>query len=355
MCLDKVKQFFTRGKGRVVVRQDNPEDSTKELQDAIDKAKRVIVQNRGQTIYTGPIHGRSNQTIVFEEGLVWWAHPDLFDNPHSCLFRAEGVSNLKMIGKHVTVGMDQDAYKAKDNSEHRHGFKFLSCQVEVEGFSVGRPGGDCFYFGASEGGEPCLNMAVKDVESWHALRNGLTLAHVDGAFIEDCAFNHSNGSNPMAGVCLEPNKGQHVIKAVICNVTCRDNRFAQFMAYTLNGPVQAVLKDCTAIGGSVGYQLWGPRGDSPEGSSLYYSGCTTAGHSHSGAMIVSKQFDKGEAWWADCQLAGGKAAVHVSTKDSHAKYITRAGGVVFDGDCTFSDPKLLTEGLRQVVGVEGIG
>ena len=103
----------------------NPEDATAALQKAIDSgAQKVIVDNTGKDWITRPLFLRSNQEIIFEDGVTLRAKKGKFKGVNDSLININDISNVIIRGEGaVTLAMNKKDY---DNpalykfSEWRH-------------------------------------------------------------------------------------------------------------------------------------------------------------------------------------------------------------------------------------------
>ena len=89
------------------------EDSTRFLQAALDSgAKEVIVDKRASPWVTRPLFCRSAQEVFFEEGVEVLAKRGEFKDKADCLFRLEGLHDVKLVGggKGATLRMWREDY-----------------------------------------------------------------------------------------------------------------------------------------------------------------------------------------------------------------------------------------------------
>ena len=73
----------------------NPEDATAALQKAINSgAQKVIVDNTGKDWITRPLFLRSNQEIIFEDGVTLRAKKGEFKGVNDSLINLNNISNV---------------------------------------------------------------------------------------------------------------------------------------------------------------------------------------------------------------------------------------------------------------------
>ena len=124
------------------------EDSTRFLQAALDSgAKKVIVDKRASPWVTRPLFCRSAQEVFFEEGVEVLAKRGEFKDKADCLFRLEGLHDVKLVGggKGATLRMWREDYLKPPyvKAEWRHCVIIASSErVTIERLSLLDSGGD---------------------------------------------------------------------------------------------------------------------------------------------------------------------------------------------------------------------
>ena len=89
------------------------DDSTAYLQSALDSGAATVVVDRVDGPWvTRPLFARSNQTIVFENGVELVAKKGEFKGLNDCLFTCMGVSNVVIRGNGTTFRMHKPDYYA---------------------------------------------------------------------------------------------------------------------------------------------------------------------------------------------------------------------------------------------------
>ena len=129
----------------------NQEDATAALQKAIDSgARKVIVDNTGKNWVTRPLFLRSNQEIIFEDGVTLLAKKGEFKSRNDSLININDVSNVAIRGEgKVTLAMNKKDY---DNpalyrfSEWRHAISIRGgTNIRISGLTLKSSGGDGIY------------------------------------------------------------------------------------------------------------------------------------------------------------------------------------------------------------------
>ena len=115
----------------------------------------------------------SGQTITFAPGSWVTAQPGAFHGLNDCLFSADGVENLTIIGYGATWAMRRRDYNdtAKyEHSEWRHALSIMSSDtVSVRGVHIAETGGDGVYLALVR------SVELRDVTTDGAYRNGLSI------------------------------------------------------------------------------------------------------------------------------------------------------------------------------------
>ena len=129
----------------------NPEDATAALQKAINSgAQKVIVDNTGKDWITRPLFLRSNQEIIFEDGVTLRAKKGEFKGVNDSLINLNNISNVIIRGEGaVTLVMNKKDY---DNpalynfSEWRHAISIRGAtNIKISDLTLKSSGGDGIY------------------------------------------------------------------------------------------------------------------------------------------------------------------------------------------------------------------
>jgi hypothetical protein len=99
------------------------------------------------------------------------------------------------------------AEHAVDGSEYRHCLDIEGASnVKVSGISCNQSGGDGLYIGAASAqGPPSQNITISDAIFDQNFRQGFSLISGQHVFIYRSYFTNTSGTNPEAGVDIEPN------------------------------------------------------------------------------------------------------------------------------------------------------
>lgn len=207
----------------------DPTDATAALQAAIDtKRDIVIVRDMGSPWIIGEtIMLQSNQTLIFEPGVVVQAKRGAFQGTMDSLFFMDRKSNIHMIGYGATFEMWKQDYADPSKytfGEWRHGIRTKDVSnVIIEGLTIRNTGGDGIYLGTTrtDNGHHNTNVTIRNVNLIDNYRQGVSVISADGLLIENTNFYNTSGTWPQAGIDFEPNDSFSVIQ----NVTLRNNVF----------------------------------------------------------------------------------------------------------------------------------
>jgi len=206
----------------------NVTDATAALQAAINSGQNVYVPKMASDWIISPVTlTRSNQTILFESGVVVSAKAGSFLGTTDCLFQATHVSNVVMSGYGATFRMNQSDYTQPPyaKGEWRSGIACYTVDnFQIEGFTIQNTGGDGIYVGSWFDATPTwsTNVRVKDVLIKNAYRNGISITSGDGVTVDNAVILNTGGTAPQAGIDLEPDIPQHPIR----NVTIKNSIFS---------------------------------------------------------------------------------------------------------------------------------
>ena len=171
------------------------------LQSAIDAGGDFTVAGNFTVL---PIFLRSSgQTITFAPGSSVVAQAGAFHGLGDCLFSADGVEELTIIGYGATWAMrrhDYNGSSAYNHSEWRHALSIMSSDsIVVRGLHISETGGDGVYLALVS------SVELRDVTTDGAYRNGLSIISASGLVVAGCRFLNTAGTPPQAGIDIEPN------------------------------------------------------------------------------------------------------------------------------------------------------
>lgn len=88
---------------------------------------------------------------------------------------------------------------------------YASTNVTISGTKIYNCWGDGIVIGAKAGApyyapNPSINITVKNVTSDNNRRQAITIGKANGVLIDSCTLTNTNGTKPMAGIDIEPDK-----------------------------------------------------------------------------------------------------------------------------------------------------
>ena len=338
----------------------DPVDSTRFLQAALDSGlpKIIIDAKKDGPWFTLPLQGRSNQTIVFEEGAYIVAKRGEYKDPYtSRLITFSQCSNVVIRGHSAdTCGFrmwrdDYDDRVMYKWSEWRHGIQILSCEdVTLDRISSNFSGGDGLYI-ADAGGKgatreqhlpECRNIVVRRCLFDRNYRQGISVIAADGLWIEDTVMSNTQGTDPQAGVDFEPNEPWQCLKNIVLK-GCKsiDNWGMAFDILTIkhdrtSESLDIRFIDCESIGGLHAFR-YGNSSRDPEvlvdDGRITFDGCRFARSRKNAVKITRKPYSTGHVEFKNCRVedcgldAPDDSDIDVSVGGHPGE---KAGGYVFD-------------------------
>jgi len=242
----------------------DPEDSTEIIQKALDSgAERIVFDRQSGPWVTRPLAARSNQELVFEEGVELVAKRGEFKNKYEPLLYVGGVTNVAIRGrgKGATFRMWKEDYQdaAKyEKSEWRHTLRLTGAvNVLIENMRFVRSGGDGICLGQRQG-VACQNVTIRNCVCDDNHRQGISACAFDGLVIEDCVLSNTRGTAPQAGIDIEPNNENEPIRNLVMrNVRSFGNAGSGFevMLHHMtrkSQPVNLLFENCRACSNRTG-------------------------------------------------------------------------------------------------------
>jgi hypothetical protein len=263
----------------------DPEDSTRYLQAALSSNASLVIIDRQQSpwVVQPLVITADNTHVKLDDHVLVLAKEGAFQGSGDGLLTISRRRNVTVSGGHnATLQMrradyaDPQKYK---HSEFRMGVWLEdSVDVTISGLRIADTGGDGIFIGGGvpcrfpgdrrclPGSPGCLRVHIVDCVLVNAYRNAMSVISAQDLLVERTVFQGTNGTNPMAGVDLEPDYAEQRFD----NITFRDcaslnNHGAGFtVAFArLNAssdPVSVSVQNLTVDGGqSEGLVLSGVR------------------------------------------------------------------------------------------------
>ena len=322
----------------------NEKEATAYIQAAIDSpAKRVVIPNIGKPWIIRPIFLRSDLELVFEPGVEIIAKKGQFKWVDDCMFTARDAHNIKVKGnKGVVVKMHKKDYQDKkiyQHSEWRNGFSFYGCtNVVIEDLTISDTGGDGIYISSSR--QPyCKDVVIRNVKCLNNHRQGISIISAENVLIENCELSNTSGSNPQAGIDLEPNNSAEIIKNIfIRNVVANNNVGPGFVFYLSpldenSEPVSVTFENCVANNnGLPGFLLAFPPETVRGTSKVKLINCKAADNKEENIRIFDKPAKASELLIKNCSFLNSRPK-----KSASILFVSSPANIADLGNVTFSN------------------
>jgi parallel beta-helix repeat protein len=200
-------------------------DETTAIQQAItDSVGKTLIWTKQQGTHyeTLPLTIPSNTHIIFEPGTLVKAKTGYGLNDQ--LLNITSASNVIIEGNYATLQMLKAEYT---EGEQRHGIFIIGSEnVKIEDLIVKDTGGDAFLIGADEWTNFVVSKNIKLIGCTgdNSRRNGISVVGAEDVLIDNCTVINTIGTEPQAGIDIEPNNATYSNKNVeVKNCTLKDN------------------------------------------------------------------------------------------------------------------------------------
>jgi parallel beta-helix repeat protein len=157
---------------------------------------------------------KSHMTMRLSSGAILKAIPNGSGN--YAVLAVSYASNVNIVGG--TIQGERAAHTGSDG-EWGMGLSISnSHHVMVEGVTAKDCWGDGFYIT-----DDCSDVTLCNVVADHNRRQGLSITSVDGMVVRNSTFKNTTGTQPEAGIDIEPNSGQTVANLLITGSICTNN------------------------------------------------------------------------------------------------------------------------------------
>lgn len=240
----------------------NGKDETSKIQLALNSAvgKTLIIPKQLDDHYlTGQLIIPSNINIQFERGVVFLADDNLKQDMRNAesLFRFESSENVVFEGNGAVLKMNKSNY----SGEFNHLIMINGARnITVRNVIAKDSGGDGFYVGAAWTKRVASeNIKLSNCVAYNNRRQGISVISVDGLFVENSEFSHTNGTLPEAGVCIEPSMPNYKLKKIHfknCKTIGNKGRGFQVVLIKSGAKSEAIditFENCKADGNDIGF------------------------------------------------------------------------------------------------------
>jgi hypothetical protein len=323
----------------------NATDATTALKTAMaQKADTVFVSNMGTDwIVTPTIYCVSNQTIIFEKGVIVSAVKGQPLGGGEPLFRMENLTNVSLIGYGATLRMQKAERMLNNNPETSpqwgHGITIsgYSSGIKILGLTIKETVGDgvdCIY-GAN-------NILIKDVICDNNYRQGMSIEDNSNVTIENCVLINTSGHWPMAGIDFEPWDPAHKLtnlKMINCYLGGNAREDIIIAVGGMNNstsPISIDFKHCAIFEGKVcSFVIWGIGDNNGVSGTVSFEDCLFGDEGF--GFNCQKSANSLPTKFTNCQWQNFSNAAIELTSSVNAP-ISRAGNLQFI-NCTINEPK----------------
>ncbi len=191
----------------------NEKDATENLQKALDSgASRVIVENTGKPWIIRMVYPRSNTEIIFQKGVRFIAEREWFKSRkhRDSMFRIQDVKNVMIRGEnendHEVVVSGYRDFMDRARTCRNYGASAFevnnSENVAIMNLRAHDTGMDGICFGGL--GLSNKDMYLKNLDLDSHFRQACSICAAHGAYFKNVRFRNTAGSEPAAGIDLEP-------------------------------------------------------------------------------------------------------------------------------------------------------
>jgi len=244
----------------------------------------------------------------------------------AAMLTATGASNVTI--ENGIIDGDKASWAAA--TEWRHGISILgSSHVTLRDLTVKSHKGDGIYVGVSGpvvSSDVVLDRVTCDLNH----RNGMSVVGVSGLEATNCLFTNTTGTNPQAGVDIEPNSGT-VVCADIKFTTCvfgGNGHFGFLVAFAYTATVRQggiELIGCNVTGNGVAPDAFGGGVNVRHADDFTMTAGTI--YLNTGPGILND--------WSDISTNVKFVGVNVETNTSHGLYVTQVVNGLSVIGCTF--------------------
>lgn len=348
----------------VVSSEPGKGDGTNRIQNAVDSgATEVVIPYIGRPWVVEPIRLRNNVTLRFEPGVVLLAKEGSFLGKHDSMLVLHEVDNVHISGYGATLRMRRDDYRGDryEKGEWRHGVDMKgSSRITVEGLTIEESGGDGVYVGPTWDNRRvhCRNIKVVNCVMKKNYRQGMSIISGENVLVENCVFRDTGGTNPQAGLDIEP--GSHRDKIVNIHVkNCRsiNNVGSGFLLPLVrsdkrSSPVSVLIENCLADG-SQSHLVAVNVGERPCVGQVVFRNCTFKDTNFAG---LRGQWDSvPDAFQLRFENCRWMDVAKRYNRSPFSMDLTTARGESSTAGVFFSDSILFDDRLRRVLDVGKAG
>ena len=320
----------------------DPEDSTRFIQAALDSGARTVVLDRQKGPWVSrPLFGRSNQEIVFEDGVELVAKRGEFKGLRDSLIFYHQTTNATVRGLGAKGGVLRmwkcDYQKPPyEPAEWRYALQLRGVNgMTVENMTFRSSGGDGIVV-ARGSRDVVIRKCVCDDNH----RQGISVGDCENLLIEDCVLSNTSGTPPQDGIDFEPDVcTERLVNVTLRNVLSINNAGYGFelMLDKLNvdsRPVSIRLENCRSVGSGRSVNIGGSTKRTAESVKglVEFRGCSFENATERAVRIANVTAPMFDVGFYDCVISNaspGSAASEIEiVLDNYGQGM--ADGFVFE-------------------------
>ena len=235
----RVRDFGARG--------DGTHDDTHAFQAAVDALEHGGIVDVPSGIYRiDPLRSvrlRSGVHLRMAKGAELHAIPNAAPRAYVLLIQA--ATDVEVSGGRI-VG-DRDRHLGTEG-EWGHGIAIYDgVRVLIRDIHISRCWGDGISIGGKRRGKndprPSMDVEIANIRSIGNRRQGLSIGRSRRVYVHDSEFADTGGTPPMAGIDVEPDKGDPARDVRIVRCLCRRNRGPGIQVW--HETFNVLIRDCT--------------------------------------------------------------------------------------------------------------
>tara|TARA_B100000949_G_C14288169_1_gene455509 strand:- start:4605 stop:7619 length:3015 start_codon:yes stop_codon:yes gene_type:complete len=228
----------------------NSSDSSDAFEAALRSGSSYVVidkQSSDWIIRPTRIFDLTNVTVVFEPGVVLRAKPGAYSDGGAKLFELYRPRDVVIEGNGATFRMNKSEY---NSGEGRHALSIRQGEnVTIKNLTIRDSGGDGIYIAGGNNRNYSRDITIENVTCDNNRRQGMSIISAENVYVRNSTFKGSSGTNPEAGVALEPNASdERLVNINFSNCVFTRNDSMGFLLSTgkLNSsstPISVSVKD----------------------------------------------------------------------------------------------------------------
>lgn len=218
----KIRDAYDLGK---VISDSDTGDLTSIIQERINEYPIVMFPNFGIRINKNGLKLRSNSLLIFREKSQLTIEPN--DLKRYAILHIEKVENVTVY--HPNLIGDKFIHTGTTGEWGMGIFISGSKNISIYQPHIKNTWGDGIYIGRTKN-ISCENVQVYDANIDNARRNGISIISGNNILIDNAIVSNTHGTNPMAGIDVEPNNNNDYLK----NITLKN-------IYTFNNKNRGII------------------------------------------------------------------------------------------------------------------